>query len=365
MNEQKRKVTVVDIARAAGVALGTVSRVLNNHPEVNDEMRNRVLETARDLNYTRIRKRRATTRTPSGEANGAASGNIAVICFGMEDALVQLPVVSSALQGIEHALASQHRDLMFANVPDGDRVPAFLRHGRVDGLILKGPNQGRLPVAHESELLRHIYQFPRVWLMGRLPNAQGDHCNFDFETAARLVAEHVAGQGHRHVAFFNPKPGQVQFERLKMAFFGVAPQHRLRATLLETEPPARLSWPLPAITLETHVEELVERWANLATQDRPTTLFTPSDRTAVQLYASLARRGLKVGQDVSVVSCNNERSLATSLHPALTTIDVHPDQIGRRAIDLLLWRIAHTDDPHPLQIFVDPTLVVRESVARF
>ena len=51
--------------------------------------------------------------------------------------------------------------------------------------------------------------------------------------------------------------------------------------------------------------------------------MTHSDRTAVQLYSSLERLGLRVGTDVSVVSCNNEKPLIGNLHPELTTIDVH------------------------------------------
>ena len=82
---------MVDVARAAGVALGTVSRVLNNHPEVNDEMRHRVLQTAQDLKYTRIRRRRASMRSSGDGPAGTATGNIAVICFGMEDALGRAP----------------------------------------------------------------------------------------------------------------------------------------------------------------------------------------------------------------------------------------------------------------------------------
>lgn len=364
MSETKQRVTVVDVAQAAGVALGTVSRVLNNHPEVNEEMRRRVLQTAQDLKYTRIRRRRASARSPAGEAAGAATGNIAVICFGMEDALVHLPVVSSAFQAIESALAHKQRDLLFANIPKGDRVPAFLRNGRVDGLILKGPNQGVLPALHESELLRHIHNLPRVWLMGRLPNAEGDHCNFDFDTAGRLVATHLHACGHRRVALFNPKPGQVQFERIKSAFFAAARGLQLDASLLEVDPPRQLVWPLPAITIENHVDTLVERWTQLPKGSRPTALFTPSDRTAVQVYAALARRELRVGEDVSVISCNNERSLATGLHPMLTTVDIHAEEIGTRAIDLLLWRMAQTEPAHGVQVFVDPTLVERESVSK-
>lgn len=357
---KKKRMTITDVAKAADVALGTVSRVLNNHADVNAEIRARVLAAARALNYTRLRQR----RDPRERLNGgdSAVGNIAVIFFGMEDTLAQLPVVGAALQGIESALSGHGRNLMLASIPKGDRVPPFLLEKRIEGLILKGPNQGLLPTEEECELVAHIYRWPHVWLMGRLANAKGDHCNFDTEIAGRLVVEHLRAKGHRRIAFMNPKPGQSQFEKVKWAFFAAATRLGGEAMLLEAEPSEKLLWPLPATTLQHKVNALVDRWAKVPADTRPTALFVPSDRTVVQLYSALERRGLRVGKDVSVVSCNNEQSLLMDLHPAPTTIDVHAEIIGRRAVDQLRWRIAHPEDVLPTQVLVEPTLVERDSV---
>lgn len=356
---KKKRMTITDVAKAADVALGTVSRVLNNHPDVNAEIRARVLEAARSLNYTRIRQKKNSGENSNGHG---LVGNIAVIFFGMEDTLAQLPVVGAALQGIEGALAGYGRNLMLASIPKGDRVPPFLLEKRIEGLILKGPNQGLLPPESECELLAHVYRWPHVWLMGRLANARGDHCNFDTEVAGRLVAEHLHSKGHRRISFFNPKPSQSQFERLKVAFANAANRLGCDYSLLEVEPADKLPWPLPATTVQQKVNALVDRWAALPSKSRPTALFVPSDRTAVQLYSALERRGLRAGVDVSVVSCNNEQSLLADLHPALTTIDVHAEFTGRRAVDQLLWRMRHRDEPLAMQVLVEPTLVERDSV---
>ena len=131
---------------------------------------------------------------------------------------------------------------------------------------------------------------------------------------------------------------------------------------MEAEPSDKLVWPLPATTVQHRVTSLVDRWSALPVKSRPTALFVPSDRTAVQLYSALERRGLRAGVDVSVVSCNNEQSLLADLHPALTTIDVHAEFTGRRAVDQLLWRMRHPDEPLTVQVLVEPTLVERDSV---
>lgn len=355
------RATIADVARTAGVAVGTVSRVLNNHTDVNADIRERVMNAARDLSYTRLRQRRRLASGAAANASGRAT--IGVLIFGMEDTLVQLPVVSSALQGIEKALSAGGRSLMLASIAAGDRCPPFLQDNLVQGLILKGPNQGLLPSVADNPLLAEIAKLPRVWLMGRLPNATGDHCNFDTEHAGRLVAEHLKAKGHRRVVFMNPKPGQSQFERVKAAFTYFGNRLGLEVIWLESESNFTQQWPLPAITNQAKVDELTERWFAMPVAKRPTAIFVPSDRTATQLYTSLAQRGLRAGRDVSVVSCNNERSLLAHLVPALTTIDVHAEQIGRRAVDQLLWRIAHSAEPTQHQILVEPTLIERESVA--
>lgn len=362
MTKKKSPVTISDVAAKAGVAVGTVSRVLNNHPEVNPQIRAHVWQTTRELNYKRIRRRAARSAPPNGEAPEV--GHIAAIIFGMENTLAQLPVVSAALHGIEDSLSAVGRSLMLASIPQGDRVPPFLlEEHRVVGLILKGPNQGLLPSPENNELLRRIYRLPHVWLMGQLANATGDHCNFDTVAAGRLVADHFRQKGHRRVAFFNPKPGQNQFERLKESFCDAARRQGSDVSVLEVAPPPELSWPLPAITLEQNVEVLVERWLALPARSRPTALFIPSDRTSVQFYTALTRRNLRVGVDVSVASCNNEQALSGTLHPSLTTIEVHADVIGRRAVEQLLWRIRDPRDTPSFQILVEPTLIERDSVA--
>lgn len=339
--------------------MGTVSRVLNNRADVNTDIRDRVLEAVRSLNYSRLRTRRIALSPESEDA----VGNIAIVFFGMEDTLAHLPVVGAALQGIEHALATHGRNIMLANVPKGDRVPPFLAERRVGGLILKGPNLGQLPLESDCELLSQVYRFPHVWMLGRLSNAHGDHCNFDTEVAAKMVVDHFREKGHRRIAFLNPKPGQTQFEKLKNGFFAASLATDLQPSLLESEALPAPAWPLPAMTFQENVNALVDRWARQSAKTRATAVFVPSDRTAVQLYTALERRGMRAGVDLSVISCNNEHSLLMDLNPMPTTIDINAEFIGRRTVDQLFWRMKNPDDPVSVQVLVEPKLIVRDSVA--
>lgn len=355
------KPTITDVARAAGVAIGTVSRVINNYSDVNPELQAKVRQAAESLKYTRIRQR--STRRASAKPHDPSAQTIAAVFFGMEDTLVQLPIVSSALQGIEGALSDLGRSLMLSNIPKGDRIPPFIQAGLVKGLILKGPNQGGLPPPPYTPFIAGLLRLPHVWLMGRPQNATGDHCNFDADAAGAIAALHFFEKGHRRIAFLNPKPGQIQFEKLKDGYRAAASAKRMECLILENPRPESIDWPLPAITHADAVAQLLQRWIELPASKRPTAVFVPSDRAAVQLYAAMDRRGLQAARDLSVISCNNEHSLLMNLHPKVATIDVHADFIGRRAVEQLLRRIDGAACEHAVQILIEPTLVPGDSVA--
>lgn len=352
--------TVRDIARVAGVAVGSVSRALNGHTDLNADLRERILSAARELDYTPLRKKRTAMTARKGKFS--VGGKIGLICFGMEDTLVQLPVVSSAMHGIEEAVSMSGGTLMFANIPRGDRLPPFLLEKQVSGVILKGPNMGLLPAEADSELLRAIYRLPHVWLLGQLPNARGDHCNFDHEIGGRLWANHLREKGHVHVAFLNAKPGHAQFEPLKSAFVYSAGLNGMKVDILEPAIDKAITWPLPAISSQAVVEALVQQWANARPKQRATAIAVGADSAAVQLYSALTKIGVRPGRDVGIISCNDERSLIMSLSPGLTTINVGAEMVGRNAVGRLAWRLAHGSEDNSVRILVEPKLVVRDSV---
>ncbi|MBL9213903.1 MAG: LacI family DNA-binding transcriptional regulator [Opitutaceae bacterium] len=357
-----KPVTLADVAKAAGVAVGTASRVLNNFTDVSPDSRQRVLEAVARLRYQPLRKRQN-----SGGGRGRAgqrSHNIGLVYLGMDDTLLHVPVLTEVLHGIESAITLINGNLLFANLPNADHVPAFLKENQVEGLIVKTSQYSALPDVESNSLIKNILRFPLVWTWAKPEGAPGDLCSFNHESAARLVAGHLLERGHRRVAFLNPKKGKSSLEHIKKEFMFACGQREMALTLLESASPRVTAWPEPALTSHEELLPLVDQWRAMDAAVRPTAIFLPADNIVVHLYTALERRGLQVGRDVSVISCNNEKSVVRALKPSLTTIDVGAQRIGTRAVEQLLWRLRNPLDDSIQTVLLEATLVPGDSVAR-
>lgn len=357
------KPTVLDVAAAAAVSVGTVSRVLNTPDSVGQDIRKRVLEVVASLGYKPLRKRRKGGMVGDGQGGYRRRGNFGVLLMGMDESLAHLPVITEALHGVELAMAAEGMNLMIANVPSADRVPVFLAKNQVDGLIIKSPLFGDLRLCASAALVEAINRIPHVWLLGKPDSADGDMCGTDFDVGARIGVEYLYARGHRDFAYLHPRQGQTRSEGLKRALSAHAQRLNMKLQLFEKAQMIPVKWPLSAVTQPAEVLPLLERWLALPAAERPTAIIVGADSIAVQLYAAMRQLGVKVGRDVSVLSFNHEKPLVMGLNPTLTTIDIRAEAIGRRAVQQLFWRIRNKADTFPTKILVEPRLVDGESVA--
>lgn len=354
-------ITIRHVAESASVSIGTVSRVLSGDPTVLPENAERVRRAVDTLKYRPLRRRNgaASSATPSdgGSLKGA---NIALLLLGLDRSLASLPSVAEAIHGIEASVSEAGANLLLADVPMADRVPPVLERQRVDGVILKGALQGRWMDQLTPELSTHLRGVPSVWFLGRPDGGWGDVVQSDDLQVGRLAAEHLMERGHRTLAFLNPKPNQVTFLRRQAAFVAYA---EAGGASVQKFVGGGDGWHLPLRTVKEvdAVQGLVD--ALVASSPRPTAVFVPGDSVAVMVYRALYVRGLTVGRDLSVISCNNETPLLAGLYPQLTTIDIHAEAIGRRTVDQLAWRMTHRGQPAN-DVALEPSIVEGESVAR-
>jgi DNA-binding LacI/PurR family transcriptional regulator len=289
--------------------------------------------------------------------------NIGVILLGMDDSLAHLPVISEAIHGVELAVTSVNVNLMLTNIPDANRIPAFLERNQVDGLIIKSPLLGDLHACASQKLVEKIERLPHVWILGRPEGARGDLVGCDNNVGGGMAAEYLHRKGHKRVAFLHPRAGQTRSEGLKSSFVSHAGALGMSVQMFERIVEGEVTWPLPAITHSSDVEPLIDSWKAVPKAKRPTAILTTADSIAVQVYAALQNKGLKVGEDLSIISFNHEKPLVMGLNPALTTIDVQAEAIGRRAVDQIRWRLDHPADTIPTRILIEPKLVEGASVA--
>ena len=359
-------VTIRDVAHASGVTPGTASRALRGHPQASEECIARVRDAAERLGYRPLRD-----RSKRSNSEPLAGKQIAVAMFGIDRTLAGLPVVAEAIHGAEEALAEAGAHPIIVNVPDPAEPPRSLRRVKFDGILAKAAMQGNVTRTFAQRLRHTLGETPLVWILGRPADAAGDVVDPDDALVGRLAAEAAVANGHRRAVIVNPKADHALFAIRSAAFRRCMEEHN-GVVVERHQPRARtVSFPLQPVMDVAQVMPLVDeatenlrRRPSRGSTESPTAIFCPADNIAALVFRALATRGLVAGRDMSVVSCQNERSLIAGLWPSLATIDVHPQRIGRLAVELLSRRMSGEFSGSDVQISVCPTFIPGGSLTR-
>lgn len=351
--------TIHDVAKRAGVSAGTASRSLRGHPQVSQACIARVRAAAEAIGYVPLRDRSGRARPEP-----LFGKRIAIAMIGIDRTLASLPVVAEAIHGAEEAIAESGAHPILVNVSHPAEPPSSLRRVRFDGIIAKAALQGDVMREIPPRLRTTFRETPLVWLLGRPAGGSGDAVDADDQRVGELAAAAVLDRGHRHVAIVNPKHDHSRFAVRGRAFRQVI--EREGGTVEEFVPAsaAATRFPLQPVMDVSQVQPLVDRATDglrrrAARGPRPTrtAIFCPADSIAALVYRALSVRGLVAGRDVSVVSCNHERSLVAGLWPSLATVEVYPQRIGRMAVEQLTRRITGQFAGAAVQVGVEPAFV--------
>lgn len=347
--------TLRQIASVAQVSVSTASRALNGHPALNPATVATVRQAAQQLRY---RPRRLHGRLDARRS--LARARIGIVSLGMDRSLLALPVIASAISGAEAALTEAGATVQLAQVPNLDEPPRAVRVKHLDGLILLGAMQGDLVAQSHSAWIELLRQLPSVWVVGRPRGCWGDAVTSNDYATGAMAAEYLVARGHRRLAFVNPKPDHLLFLRREDGFTATA--RRLGADVQTFAAADASIWRLP-LRAPQHVEtvqELVDRL--IAAQPRPTALFAAADSVAALVYRACGLRNLRIGEDLGIISGNNDAALIAGLHPRLTTFDVQADTLGQLAVRQLGLRLAWPGPMAESESMVPATLVEGESV---
>ena len=326
---------MLDVAAASGVSRATVSLVLREEPRVSAETRRRVYDAMERLGYVYDR-RAANLRTRRSMTIGLVVTDVrnpyfAELAMALEEALDD--VGYSLLQG--YSQDEREREARLLGV--------MVEH-RVDGVILLPSKDTTAPDLHQRLVVAGM---PHVLIARRVANHDADYVGVDNFRAGRLLAEHLASEGHRRVAFLGGPRSTARSDRLRGLRAGLA-RHGLT-----------LDGALSIVTGASRAEGIAAVEALLELGPVPDAIACYSDNVALGVVSGLRAAGLEPGSDVALGSFDDTPE-ASLQHPGLTSVATFPDQVGAEACRLLLDRI-ESPELEPRRVLLTPQLRVRAS----
>lgn len=326
--------TIKEVASRAGVALSSVSRVLNDHPDVSVGMRERVLRAVEDLGYE-----------PDLLASSLRRGQTKTVGFIVAD--IVNPLFAVMLRGAERQLRQAGYSVLLAHSegePDRDAETARLfRRRRVDGLLLSLTDEGRQDTLEELQGL----SVPIVLLDREVNRASGWSAVLaDHRTGLRRATEHLIDLGHEDIRLIT---GQENSRPARERALGFVEGHERRG--LTPGPDAVRFGNFSADFGSRTVEEMV------SDGPLPTGLIAGGNLILNGVIAALHRNGVRVGRDISLITCD-DIALAEYHHPPISVVARDIEEMGSTAASLLLELL----EGGPARTEIVPTaFVLRES----
>ncbi|HEV8556270.1 MAG TPA: LacI family DNA-binding transcriptional regulator [Actinophytocola sp.] len=333
-----RRITIVDVARHARVSTTAVSKVLRNAYGTSPAMRAKVQAAITELGYR-----------PHAGAR-AMRGQTYTIGVMLPD--LRNPFFPDILDGLtDHLRDTGYQVLLGPSHCNGEEAEAKVTEAMIDrgmdGLILVAPIA---PRTHLEQIARLV---PTV-VVGRHGHSTAyDTVADDDTTGAKLVVDHLAGLGHRHIAHIeHHETNPTRLAEMPNAIRAEGYRAAMRAHGLE-----------PDVVSTSYTREGGYLGAQqiLTRPRRPSAIFAGADIVAIGVLEALTEAGLAVPAGISVAGYDNTNFAA--LGPiSLTSVDQAGHHIGATAARLLLDRIADRTRP-TAQVKLSPTLVVRRSTA--
>jgi LacI family transcriptional regulator len=325
-----------EIAKLSGVSRSTVSRVVNDDPNVRPETRQRVLEVIHQVNYK-----------PHALASGLAGGHTRVISLVIPEGVTRLfsdPYFPILIQGVSIACNSHDYSVMlWLAEPEYARrtIDRIAQNKLTDGTIVASMlNNDPLVEALTHEEAPFI-------LVGRNPGLnQVSYVDVDNQSGTRLAISHLLRIGYRRIATIsgplNMIAGIDRLEGYKQALgqWGVSID--------------------PDLIIEG---DFSEEGGNIAMQRliprQPEAVFAASDSMAIGAMRAMREHGLRVPQDIAIVGFD-DIPVAAHTDPALTTVRQPIQKTGMAAAETLIDMIEYPQN-QPRRVILPTELVIRES----
>ncbi|MGD0221519.1 MAG: LacI family DNA-binding transcriptional regulator [Terriglobia bacterium] len=327
--------TITDVAREADVSTATVSHVLNKTGQVSQTTRRQVLAVVRRLGYF-----------PNAHARNLAwrsSRTLGMIVSDIENPF--FPEVINSFEararqlGYEVILSDTNYDPSLTQ-----RAAEKMIEHHVRGVAVM-TSEANLRLIDEIARRRIAVTFLDLGPVQKYVS----NMRIDYFSAIQQVVDHLSHLGHRRMVFAGERPGLKSNNARREAFIecmkglGLDPGPNLKGDL-------RFEGGMAAAR------------AVMELKPQPTAVVAVNDLTAVGLIKGFTQAGLRVPEDISVTGFDNTH-LTEYITPSITTVDIHPDWLGRMAADAL-HELSTADEPQGKEYLVAAELVVKASTGR-
>ena len=343
-----RRPTVKDVAASAGVSATTVSRVLAGTYPVSASTRKRVMRAVTDLDYV-----------INAQARALVGGSTRTVAFIVRDLVG--PLFAYIGQGVElQATAEGRVCLVCTHHGDPDRELELIELMRQQGaeavVLVGGGLRTETHVRRMAEIAHSLDRAgSRLVLCGRPPigaDVPATVVEYDNEGGAFAVTDYLISLGHRRIAFVGA--AEPSHTTTSARFHGFARAHRAHGLTVDTELVVGGTFDRESGYRQT--KALLARDTGIT---GITAIIGITDMVASGVLAALREAGLRVPEDISVAGYD-DIPLSADLSPALTTVHIPHEELGRAAVRLALHRDEYALDQH---LLLGTHVVIRDSTA--
>ena len=335
--------TLKELAEYTGFSIATISRVLSNDPtmSVTDTTRAAILEAAGKLHYKSTSKVR---RARAGQNNAFR--------FAIAEMLSPAEQLADPYYLYLKNYAEQRcRDLGYSvtHLIEQSGTYRMSTPEEIDGVLAIGIFS-EMQITALSGLSRNL-----VFLDSAPDELRFDSVVLNFRLGVEQSLDYLLARGHRHIGFLGPDRKLDQKKR-------PAPEVRRQYFIAYMQ---QKGFYEPELLFDARMRAVDAREALsariVAGGPLPTALMAANEEAAIGAVSALRENGLRVPQDMSIISFN-DTALSTLTDPPLTSVSTHVEAMSATAVELLAHRVSAAGERLPLKIVVPPTLIERESV---
>jgi LacI family transcriptional regulator len=328
-------VTMHDVARQAGVSIATVSHVLSSTGRITPRTRRRVLAAVKKLRYY-----------PNVHARNLAAQNSRTLGMIVSD--IANPFFPDVINGFERRARQFRYETIVSNT---NYAPSLMRRA-VQRMLEQNVRGVAIVTSEFSRVLIEDIIARRIAVAFLDLGPVGEYVSnikIDYFSGIRQAVEHLYQLGHRRIAFAGGRS----------KFTNIMARQRAYVECMQT---LGLE-PGPILPGNQRFDGgFAAGLAILQASPRPTAVIAINDLTAAGVVKALHRSGLRIPADVSVVGFDRTR-LAEYLTPSLTTVDIHPELLGKTAAEAL-HELSSSSRPQGREYSIPAELVPGESTGR-